>query len=178
MEQVRRIYKDVISLDFVAIPEYITEEHSSAMTRLEKKRISELSRQYRYRIVDFVNDEWSEKLKMELSELLKIKGLGVKEGKYLKNGCCNICIIHEKEYYDQMDDPHDKLQEYENQCITVEAFRAAEKETINSAVDTIIHELIIKADLKNEQITLFDWQVHSQERRSFSYDGYRSIRQV
>ena len=156
MTRIGRIYKDIISLDFVSVEDYTTEEHPALMTKNEKERLNILAENYKYRVIDFVKDDVSKEVCAYIVDSLSKKGLLVTEGKYLKTDSCNICIIHNDEYYQEGEDPHDKLAGYDNQCITVETYLNNRKE-LDNAINTIIHELMIKNDLKTGIISIFDW---------------------
>lgn len=63
-------------------------------------------------------------------------------------------IIRNAEYYNGVNDPHDKI--YEDaavQYITFEDF----SDSSEFAIATVVHEIIIKKDIQERKISLFDW---------------------
>ena len=67
--------------------------------------------------------------------------------------CLNLRIVHNKEYYKGGEDPHDEM--FDNctvQHLTIENFKS-----VQSAVNTVAKELLIKKDLNNGEISLVDW---------------------
>ena len=73
----------------------------------------------------------------------------------------NICLIHNALYYDGVNDPHDKIYDaVAVQHITFEDFA----DSIEFALGTVVHELLIKKDLEEGKITLFDWSALGYEQ--------------
>lgn len=106
-------------------------------------------------IVDQIGDEYSETFCRNIIELLKSKyDVTAGMSKQIKKGKLNICLIHNAEYYRGINDPHDK--DYDGvavQHITFEDFA----DSSEFALGTVVHELLIKRDLADGKITLFDW---------------------
>ncbi len=108
------------------------------------------------KVVNCVKNEQSERFCAEVAELIKEKyGVIAKVGANLSKSALNIRLIHNKEYYAELaNDPHnDKLAGYIVQHITFEDFYHNRK----FAISTVINELIIKNDIQNGKISLFDW---------------------
>lgn len=107
-------------------------------------------------VVDFIGDEYSALFCKRICALIREKyGCDVKTGKRIKKESLNICVIHNAEYYTGSNDPHDK--EYPGtavQHVTLEDFSGHEE----FAISTVIHEVLIKKDLSEGRITLFDWK--------------------
>ena len=81
---------------------------------------------------------------------------GVKAGRSrrAKKDKLNLCVIHNKEYYEGINDPHDKVYaDVAVQHIKFEDFA----DSSEFAIDTVMHEIIIKKDLQEGVISLFDW---------------------
>lgn len=163
MKQFSARYKDLIELEFAEITKPITIEHKSAMTKYEKKRLSEVFKETPVRIVDYVNNELSCNLADILADLFLEAGAEAKRSKYLKKNCYNVCIIHEKEKYPEGQDPHNKIEEAgPNQCITFEMYAGiASKDKLYKRLSdvrsTVIHELLIKDDIRKNKISTYDW---------------------
>ena len=64
-------------------------------------------------------------------------------------------------YYDGVNDSHDKIYDaVAVQHITFEDFA----DSIEFALGTVVHELLIKKDLEEGKITLFDWSALGYEQ--------------
>lgn len=107
-------------------------------------------------IVDLIGDSYSEMYCNNISELIRTKyGVEVSVGKRTKREALNICVIHNAEYYNGINDPHDR--DYGNiavQHITFEDF----SDSSEFAISTVIHELLIKQDIVDGKISLFNWE--------------------
>ena len=136
------------------------------ISNLEKKGISE--REYGEMlqkkgvvIVDENDSEISKdivaKLQEELEKYYHIKAVvgNLSEDAY------NIRIIHDGEYYaeNEMHDPHsDNLKGYIVQHITEEAEHFTNTKGSSPDIKKIIQELIIKGDVRERMISIFDWE--------------------
>ena len=106
-------------------------------------------------IVDEIGDNYSSSFCDGISKMLLNK-YGVKAGmsRRAKKDKLNLCVIHNKEYYEGINDPHDKVYaDVAVQHITFEDFA----DSSEFAIDTVMHEIIIKKDLQEGVISLFDW---------------------
>lgn len=96
-------------------------------------------------VVNSICDEYSKTLCKKICSLIKEKyGCDVTGGKRVKKEALNIFIIHNAEYYNEINDPHDK--EFSGvavQHITLEDFPGNEE----FALSSIVHEVLIKKDL-------------------------------
>lgn len=111
------------------------------------------------RIVDIVDSNESRGLAQSLKDALLNYVTDEKQlsfGKKDKKDALNIRIIHDKDYYDKSgeDDEHlPSTSEYQRQHITVEGV----KEISDAIVKTTIKEILIKNDINEGIISLFDW---------------------
>jgi hypothetical protein len=111
------------------------------------------------RIVDRVDSDESRELTQSLKGALLNYVTDSKQlsfGKKDKKDVLNIRIIHDKDYYDKSgeDDEHlPSTSEYQRQHITVEGV----KEISDAIVKTTIKEILIKNDINEGRISLFDW---------------------
>lgn len=111
------------------------------------------------RIVDRVDSEESRELALSLKDALLNYVTDEKQltfGKKDKKDALNIRIIHDKDYYDKSGEDDEYLPstyEYQRQHITVEGV----KEISAAIVKTTIKEVLIKNDIKEGIISLFDW---------------------
>ena len=169
MEQFSRRYKKYIDLRFSETPELTVIEHKSSATKIEKNKILKLFTETPVRIVDFVKSEGSAMLADKIEDSFSQGRYQVKQSKYLKKGCFNICVIHEKETYEEREDPHDRIEKVgANQCVTIESFFESSRSNsaddfINNIKNTIIHELLIKKDLKEKRVSLYRWDVDNHD---------------
>lgn len=118
-------------------------------------RIKELLSEQSANIVDLVNDTYSKAYCENIKDLIKSKyDIVAKISARVHKDCLNICLIHNAEYYDGVNDPHDKVyKDASVQHITFEDF----SDSSEFAISTVINELLIKKDLTGGKITLFDW---------------------
>ncbi len=119
------------------------------------RRIREVLNTTGIHIVDRIGDGYSERFCDDMRNLINRKyGVQATIGKRIKKSSLNICVIHNVEYYDGTEDPHDK--EYSGvavQHVTLEDF----SDNAEFAIDTVVHEVIIKRDIVDGRISLFDW---------------------
>ena len=108
------------------------------------------------RLVDTIGDDYSEVFCEHVAELFETKyGVVVPIGKRVTKNHLNVRVIHNQGYYEGGPDPHDDVfPEATVQHITLEDF----SDNCESALSTIVHELLIKQDLLKGHISLFDWQ--------------------
>ena len=136
------------------------------ISNLEKKGISE--REYGEMlqkkgvvIVDENDSEISKDIVAKLQEELeKYYHIKASVGK-LSEDAYNIRIIHDGEYYAEngLDDPHsDNLKGYIVQHITEEAEHFTNAKGSSPDIKKIVQELIIKGDVRERMISIFDWE--------------------
>lgn len=135
------------------------------ISNLEKAGISdseygELLKKKGVVIVDEIGTEKSKKIVNSLSvELLEHYGVEVTIGD-LTLEAYNIRIIHNEEYYieNELPDPHNNIKGYIVQHMTEEAEHFTESSGSSPAVRKIVQELIIKGDVKEKFISIYDWK--------------------
>ena len=111
-------------------------------------------------IVDEIGTEKSKKIVNSLSvELLEHYGVEATIGD-LTLESYNIRIIHNEEYYieNELPDPHNNIKGYIVQHMTEEAEHFTESSGSSPAVRKIVQELIIKGDVKEKFISIYDWK--------------------
>ena len=148
-------FRSMAELDFDDIPEYTALDGTNFTKAYNKKFIKEKFESQSIRIVDMIDDDNSRKFCNEMQKyLLEEFGLHAKIGKKPLKNYQNFCVIHEKAYYLEEDDPYQKTYpDIAVQHITIENFEDMPKH----AISKVIHEILIKSDLKEGQIRLFDW---------------------
>lgn len=111
-------------------------------------------------IVDEIGTEKSKEIVNSLSvELLEHYGVEATIGD-LTLESYNIRIIHNEEYYieNELPDPHNNIKGYIVQHMTEEAEHFTESSGSSPAVRKIVQELIIKGDVKEKFISIYDWK--------------------
>ena len=136
------------------------------ISNLEKKGISEFEygemlQKNGVVIVDDNNSEVSKNIVAKLQEELE-KYYHVKAAiGSLSKEAYNIRIIHDSNYYEEneLHDPHsDNLKGYIVQHITEEAEHFTRTKGSSPDIKKIIQELIIKGDVQDQMISIFDWE--------------------
>ena len=136
------------------------------ISNLEKKGISELEygemlQKKGVVIVDENDSEISKDIVAKLQEELeKYYHIKASVGN-LSEDAYNIRIIHDGEYYaeNELHDPHsDNLKGYIVQHITEEAEHFTNTKGSSSDIKKIVQELIIKGDVRERMISIFDWK--------------------
>jgi len=148
-------YAGMISLEFAT--KEITEriDYLKKTAKENQTRIAELLKNMGINIVDQVGGEYSEIFCKNIHGLIMSKyGIHSTISRRIKRDNLNICLIHNAAYYDGVNDPHDKdYGKVAVQHITFEDFA----DSSEFAISTVIHELLIKRDLSEGRITLFNW---------------------
>lgn len=166
MEQFLRDVKEKLS-EYISIEICEREDvQTFNISNLERASISE--KEYgsllRKRGVVIVDENETEKskevMKLLKHELKEYYGVEALIGD-LSKASYNIRIIHSEEYYTEHEiaDPHnDNLKGYIVQHMTEEAEHFIENEGCSPAIKKIIQELIIKGDVRNRSISIYDWE--------------------
>jgi len=106
--------------------------------------------------VDKIGDDYSALFIKNIKLLLETKyEIAASTGKRVRKDTLNIVLIHNAEYYNGVNDPHDEV--YDGvavQHITFENF----SDNSEFALATVVHEIIVKKDIEEGRITLFDWE--------------------
>ncbi len=148
-------YKTFAHIEFGYVDLVKCIDYDRNASRENVGRIQEVLSKCELHIVDKIGDHYSDQFCEELKHLISEKyGICASIGKRVSKDALNICLIHNAEYYQDMDDPHQK--DYPGiavQHITLEDFAG----NAEFALSAVIHEVLIKNDLKNRKITLFDW---------------------
>ena len=148
-------FDGIASVEFDKINKYVSLDYSRKAQRENQQSIINMLNEQPIKIVDRINDEYSKVFCQNVSEKLFAK-YGVKSSieKRVSKNMLNICVIHNSAYYEDMEDPYnEKYDGVALQHITFEDFLGKSE----FAVSTVVHELLIKKDVLNGQISLFDW---------------------
>lgn len=138
------------------MPESGRIDYSKSAAKEDFARVRGLLSALGVHIVDQIGDTYSEQFANNMCTLLLQKyEISASVGKRIKKDALNICVIHNAEYYEGVQDPHDN--NYDGvavQHVTLEDFA----DNAEFAISTVIHEVLIKRDLEARRITLFDWE--------------------
>lgn len=149
-------FSDIAHLEFASITNYKALDYTRSVANENKQIIADLLSVKPIKIVDCIDDEYSKIFCKEICDLLFSKyGVKASLGKRISKNHLNIRVIHNAAYYTDSKDPHQVFDDVAVQHITFEDF----SECSEFAISTVIHEMLIKDDLINQRITLFDWKV-------------------
>lgn len=147
-------FSSIAHLDFESITDYKALDYTRTVANENKQAISDLLSIKPIKIVDCIDDEYSKIFCKEICDLLLSKyGIKTSCGKRVAKDHLNIRVIHNAAFYADSDDPHQVFNDVAVQHITFEDF----SECSEFAISTVIHEMLIKADLVKQKISLFDW---------------------
>lgn len=147
-------FSSIAHLDFESITDYKALDYTRSVANENKQAISDLLSIKPIKIVDCIDDEYSKIFCKEICDLLLSKyGIKTSCGKRVAKDHLNIRVIHNAAFYADSDDPHRIFNDVAVQHITFEDF----SECSEFAFSTVIHEMLIKADLVKQKISLFDW---------------------
>ena len=147
-------FSSIAHLDFESITDYKVLDYTRSVANENKQAISDLLSIKPIKIVDCIDDEYSKIFCKEICDLLLSKyGIKTSCGKRVAKDHLNIRVIHNAAFYADSDDPHRVFNDVAVQHITFEDF----SECSEFAISTVIHEMLIKADLVKQKISLFDW---------------------
>lgn len=142
--------------------EFLTYENPKILSvkktelKLSKEMVQKQLLKTGINVIDEVQSSTSNSFLKDLCQELqnRIPGLDCSIGKRLSKRKVNIRYIHDKDYYGE-DDPYKaSTGEVVVQHITEENFQ----HDVNTSVETILKELVIKNDLKQGKISLVDWR--------------------
>ncbi|MCI6699656.1 MAG: hypothetical protein MR488_10935 [Lachnospiraceae bacterium] len=155
-------YGEAAAIQFQTIEDDHFIAYDRAVQKEEQKRIADCIRRKPVRVVDMVRSTASAALQKDLIKAFaanKDTDIPAIASDYVSEDAYNICLIHSKEYYGHMQEAHDPHRLYPDaavQHITIEN-AGAKPDSLNFITQEIIHELIIKQDLSDGRIQLFDW---------------------
>lgn len=152
-------YGDIAALRLSAETEIDTVDYEIGNKNAETKLVKECLQDFSVKIVDEIGTEVSKRFCEDISCLLSEiyrdskYSIDVKIGKNTSKTALNIVVIHNKQFYLEMEDVHDKSYSGVVQHITLEDFT----ESSQFAIKTVVNEMLIKKDLVLGKITLFPW---------------------
>ena len=148
-------YSQICKIEFACKEISSRLDYSKSVQKENAKRIKDVLEEKGVQLIDQIDDEYSAIFTQNIKALLESKyEISPTIGKRVSKDKLNIMIIHNAEYYNGVNDPHDKI--YEDavvQHITFEDF----SDSSEFAIATVVHEIIIKKDIQERKISLFDW---------------------
>lgn len=148
-------YEGVCHIEFESIADYLAADSPRALVRENGRAVRTLLADRKIRLVDYICDDYSAKFCEDIRSILREKyGIHAAIGKRVSRDQLNLCVIHNAQYYDGNNDPHEKS--YDGcsvQHITLENFMG----NADTAITTVIHELLIKHDIATRRVSLFNW---------------------
>lgn len=148
-------FSSIAHISFAAVNEYESIDYTRIAAKESRIRINQIINSRPVRVVDAIGTEDSKRFCGIICDLLLEKyGIKAKTGQRLSSKFLNIRVIHNADYYDGIEDPHRSYSDVAVQHITFEDFSACAE----YAVETVIHELLIKQDIIDRRICLFDWE--------------------
>ena len=155
LESFNKKFSNIACLEFESITNYSSLDYTRSVANENKHVIANLLSVKPIKIVDCINDEYSKIFCKEICDLLFSKyGVKASSGKRISKSHLNIRVIHNAAYYTDSEDPHQIFHNVAVQHITFEDF----SECSEFAISTVIHEMLIKDDIVNRRISLFDWE--------------------
>ena len=149
-------FTGLAEIGFTDVPEYDSLNYDKNVKKENAARIKSALAGANIRIVDGIGDDDSKEVCKQIqAKLLEKYMLSAQIGRRITKGCLNIYLIHNADHYSDGNDPYRKsYPDKAVQHITLENFAG----NIKYALSTVIHELLIKSDLKAGKISLFDWE--------------------
>lgn len=154
LESFNEKFSNIAHFEFANITNYTALDYTRQVAKENKQAILGLLSVKPIKMVDCINDEYSEIFCKEICDLLFEKyGVKASLGKRISKNHLNIRVIHNAAHYKDSKDPHQSFDDVAVQHITFEDFYKCRE----FAISTVIHEMLIKDDLVKQKISLFDW---------------------
>lgn len=172
LQKFNRAYGDFIKLELKKESDWDKLEVKSSASKKIKhiERLQKLLENKNINIVDKIQDASSKYFCEQLINTYKtmFDNVSLKKTSKIENKALNICVIHNKTYYEINKDEKDT---YENsgksvvQNITIEDFTNSKGEVSEAACLVVMNELFVKEDIiKNHKITLTDWSSYNFDK--------------
>lgn len=154
IESFNENYEDVAHIEFSQVAASQCIDHDLTAKKANKNAVKQ-ALNHPVRLVDQINDEHSEDFLKRVQMVLNGDKWGIDAviGQNVLKDSLNIVLIHDADYYEGMDDPHSLHYDATIQHITREKYDGDSKFT----AEAIVHELLIKEDIRNKKISLFNW---------------------
>lgn len=148
-------YSQFLNLSFKEYLEVARVDYKTENKNENKDIITSLLSNVKINVIDCIGDTYSQTACENLKELFLLNyNHKIHFSTKLCKSALNIRLIHNKEYYLDDDQYLSNTKGYVVQHITLEDFNTSALFAVNS----IITELLIKDDLKNGKISLYNWE--------------------
>lgn len=172
LQKFNKAYGDFIKLELKKESDWDKLEVKSSASQKVKhiEQLQKLLNNKTINIVDKIQDASSKYFCEQLTNTYKImfENVSLKINSKIENKALNICVIHNKTYYEISNGEKDT---YENsgkavvQNITIEDFTNSKGEVTEAACLVVLNELFVKEDIiKNHKITLTDWTSYNFDK--------------
>ena len=172
LQKFNKAYGDFIKLELKKESDWDKLEVKSSASQKVKhiERLRMLLENKTINIVDKIQDTSSKYFCKQLVNTYKtmFENVSLINTSKIENKALNICVIHNKTYYEINKDEKDT---YENsgksvvQNITIEDFTNSKGEVSEAACLVVLNELFVKEDIiKNHKITLTDWSLYNFDK--------------
>jgi len=143
-------------IEFCEVFDYYSEDYTLAVKKENEAVFSEGLLSLPIKIIDGIKDSYSGLFCKEIQDTLKATyGVNATIGKRVSSNHYNIRLIHNEEFYNGKDDLHNRsFPDAVVQHVTLEDYQADDK----FALKSVLYELMIKNDLKNGKLSMFDWK--------------------
>jgi len=149
-------FAEFSSIEFAEVPNFIAIDYDNTVKKENAALVKAALKSSKIHIADGIGDDYSQNFCNRLKNLLQEKyQISATVGKRIVKEKLNIYLIHNAAYYLDGNDPHNKIYpDAAVQHITLEDFSG----NVDYALSTVIHEILIKSDLREKKIRLFDWK--------------------
>lgn len=165
LQKFDKAYGDFIKLKLKQESDWAKLEVKSSASQKVKhlERLQKLLETKTINIVDRIQDASSKYFCEQLTNTYKtmFENVSLKNSSKIENKALNICLIHNRTYYEINKDEKDTYEKSGKsvvQNITIEDFTNNKGEVTETACLVVLNELFVKEDIiKNHKITLTDW---------------------
>ncbi len=162
-------YGDLLQLDFAKIEDYKSEDFTTKIGNENDSYIEKALESQTIKIIDEINDEYSSEECQKILAAIKERfpKVRINIGKnFSKNSLC-ISLLHNEKFYavHNLPDPYKRKHDG---CSVQHITREDAMESLDAAIDNVLHNVLIKEDFKKERISLFNWsKISLNENISF-----------
>lgn len=172
LQKFNRAYDDFIKLELKKESDWDKlKVKSSASQKIKHiERLQKLLENKNINIVDKIQDASSKYFCEQLINTYKtmFDNVSLKTNSKIENKALNICVIHNKTYYEINKDEKDSYEMSGKsvvQNITIEDFTNSKGEVSEAACMVVLNELFVKEDIiRNHKITLTDWNSYNFDK--------------
>lgn len=158
-------YKDYIIINFQS------SDFNTTSIKYNQKKIDIKEKFYNIKIniVDTINNSESITMCKKIKNYLTVNNITVTEND--NSGSFNIRIIYPQEYYEGKDDPHNDKLSGITQHVCINTLNSLDENSFdkfnNHQINRIFLELLVKQDIKNNQISIVDYSKYTNDTYVF-----------